>query len=549
MTKETFIENVKKHKVAVTVIFCVLLMILCTLSIFVAGSNICGDDLWFHCARINGVAEAIKGGQFPIKYYNSWGNGGGCFSPIFYGDFFLILPALFVLMGVPLGVSYYFFVYMLFFGLWLAMFFLAKKYLKHNIFSLICATVFSLSQYVFVDIFKRAAIGEVLGFIFLIVMLIGIFNMLHENYSKPWILSIAFVGLLFSHMTMLFVSAVILVIVVLFNSKTLLKSKKFWLNSLFAIGLFLIVGLYSLASFLEMYFADVYQVSNPWTVPSQNSQDLLEILGITTVYSMGIFSVLSFVLRLFIKKTDKNASDMKIVDKFLLVSAIVVLLVSKIFPWQLFDKLLAFLQFPWRLYTISSILLCLALAIELKHIANFNKKAVAVFVSCLAAFFFVYNNTVVPTFLPVRFETSVNTKLEWFPEKVNLEEIGKQKVRDEYGSVILHSRDEFSTSIRFESTKNSEYYVVPIIYYKGYSATVTKENGETVKLNVRQSEDGMIIVETNGKTGDVVVCYSGTTIQHVTFLISLVGSVVLAGGVIVVLILKKRKNKEKLIKK
>ena len=63
-------------------------------------------DTFFHLSRITGLADSIREGNlFPCIYPNK-NNGFGYASPLFYCDFFMIIPALFYLMGLSLAKSY-----------------------------------------------------------------------------------------------------------------------------------------------------------------------------------------------------------------------------------------------------------------------------------------------------------------------------------------------------------------------------------------------------------------------------------------------------------
>ena len=423
------------------------------------------------------------------------------------------------------------------------MYFLAKKYLKNKELSVLCATVFSLSQYIFSDVFRRSAIGESVAMIFFLIMFIAIYNMLHENYTKPWLYSIAFTGMVLSHMTTLIISAVVMVIVVLANSKKLFKDKSFWIKTGIAFGLFLITSLYSLASFVELYFHDTYEISDPWTFPSLNSHTILDMIGITSNYGVGVVCLLAFVLRFFIKKTDENKEELKQVDKFLIISAIVLAIVSSWFPWKYLDGLLSFLQFPWRLNTIASIMLSISLVILLKNLKNTNFKAFKIIGYLMMLFVFVYNNFALISFCSRSpYTTERSYALEWLPTNVDLFVLEKQQVLNDNGESVEYSRKQYVSDINFNCSSDSDYYIVPLIYYKGYKATLVKTNGETVELETTKDQTGLVHILTNGEEGEVLVCYAGTMIQSVTFIISLSSVVVIAIGTICYVIVKKRKQ-------
>ncbi|MBR1440140.1 MAG: hypothetical protein IJ589_02840, partial [Lachnospiraceae bacterium] len=64
-----------------------------------------GLDTAFHLARIQGIAEGLINGEFPVRINTYWLDGAGVAIPVFYGDFLLYVPALFYLCGFTLQQS------------------------------------------------------------------------------------------------------------------------------------------------------------------------------------------------------------------------------------------------------------------------------------------------------------------------------------------------------------------------------------------------------------------------------------------------------------
>ena len=434
--------------------------------------------------------------------------------------------------------------YVLYFGLWVTMFFFAKKFLKEDMSSILCATIFSTSHYMFYEIFGRAAIGEAVAIIFYLILLLGIYNMLHENYTKPWLFIIAFAGILFSHMTTLFFAGITLVLVVLFNCKKLFIDKKFWIKSSLVLMLFLIVGLYSIASFIEMYFADTYQISDPWIIPSNCSQYLINILGFTSANAIGpILPVLAIVLRIVISKCEDE--DMKLINKFLIISLVLTVITSKLFPWKLFDGILGGIQFPWRLNFIITILLSIVVTFEIRILAKNKIETVKILVVFLAFVVLLYNNLRFMKFYDGRelLDYSNRGVFEWYPVVTEIEDFEDRNIYDNSQNVVAYERTEHTTDLNFDADGNDDYYIVPIVCYKGYEATLVDENGKTSNLVIKRCDNGMIKIFTNKQKGKVYLHYAGTTIQNVTFWISFMGTLVLiVGGATYAIVKKKREH-------
>ena len=133
MTKKEKLFNwVVKHKFSIALTISIIIILLSTLTIFIRNGNIYADDIVFHTNRIIGIAEGLKGGQFPVKYYPNWYNGAGYFSPLFYGELFLYFPAILVLIGIPIKVSYYIFIFTILFAIYISFYFLVKKFTQNK---------------------------------------------------------------------------------------------------------------------------------------------------------------------------------------------------------------------------------------------------------------------------------------------------------------------------------------------------------------------------------------------------------------------------------
>ena len=61
-----------------------------------------GFDMEFHLGRIEGIAEGLRSGQFPVRVNPVELDGGGMPTGIFYPDIFLYIPAVLHLLGMPL---------------------------------------------------------------------------------------------------------------------------------------------------------------------------------------------------------------------------------------------------------------------------------------------------------------------------------------------------------------------------------------------------------------------------------------------------------------
>ena len=74
-----------------------------------------------------------------------------------------------------------------------------------------------------------------------------------------------------------------------------------------------------------------------------------------------------------------------------------------------------------------------------------------------------------------------------------------------------------SMNIKFNDNKKSNTLELPLLYYTGYLAKV---NGEYT--SVSKSINGLVLIDINQNSGEVIVNYKGTLVQHVTKIISII---------------------------
>lgn len=84
----------------------VLCAIVCSSIYFSASSYFSMDDALFHMARIEGIAEGMRAGIFPVWINGFILNGYGTPEGIMYPDTLLYIPALLRLAGMPVSAAY-----------------------------------------------------------------------------------------------------------------------------------------------------------------------------------------------------------------------------------------------------------------------------------------------------------------------------------------------------------------------------------------------------------------------------------------------------------
>ena len=178
-----------------------------------------GHDLRFHLSRINGIAYGIKLGSWfnPIHYNFLAGYGYG--TGLFYSNFFLYIPAILVALGMNLIEAYKIFLVIVTLLTSFIMYFTSCRIIKDKKISLIATCIYILMPYRTTDIVIRAAIGEILSFIFIPIIILGIYEIIYGDDKKWYIFSIGFAGLILSHILSTLIMAIICFFILIINFK------------------------------------------------------------------------------------------------------------------------------------------------------------------------------------------------------------------------------------------------------------------------------------------------------------------------------------------
>ncbi len=539
----------KNHSLICTLFLVLILSIMASFPTFLGDINevLHSDDGMYHIGRIMGIAEGLKGGQFPVKILPNTLNGYGYASPLFYPDVFLYIPAFLVLIGIPIKIVYILFsLAIVVIASWL-FWILAKKFSSNTLFLCLSTILFSVNQYFFVDIFYRSALGESLACVFYMVLFIGIYNMVKEDFSKPWIILIAMVGIALSHTISLAISAIFLIVIVLCNAKKLLTKKDFYKKIGIIIPVFICCIAYFYVPLLELMMDAKYQLSNPWTKPSLKTVNFKTYF--TQPFSLGVLILVAIVFRFFIKKTDENKQQLKWIDIGLIYTIIILFLSSFLFPWSWFDSIFGSIQFPWRLFTLTIASTPLIIMGVFSLLTNRFKyfsiiaTIVTVLLNPLPRFDLLYD-----TYDPITHDSVGAGEWVTIDESIQFENqiehyLTDNQVYNSNGNAIEYNRKPNTVTISFENNTADDYYLVPLIYYKGYTAKLIDRNGQQHQLTIHRGDYARIKIDNIDIEGTIVVEYEGTTIQTGSLIVS---SIAYLGCIIIptTLYLKKKKKEK-----
>lgn len=503
------------------------------------------DDMPFHLNRIMSLADNLKAGEIlPTVYGNSLA-GYGYANGLFYPDLFLYIPAIFVCMGLSLVQSYGLFIFLITIATSITTFISVKsimdinkrnEIIKGDMFtysekvSLLTTIVYLTFPYRLIDIYIRGALGEILVFIFIPVVIWGLYEIFHNEDGSWKILTIGMVGLLYSHLITLFLMAIIVFIFTLLNYKKI----KNVIGKLFKATMFsiLISSMFLLPMLEQILNNDFYfNIYKPLGEIYENSFNLFNI---TNQIFLVILNILIISVIVFIYIKIKN-EDNKIVLTSLLLGLYLCLITTNLFPWKLINEIFPIIgqvQFPWRLFMFVGGLFGIANAVKILDI--FEKMSfkipllITLFFSMIIAYFCI--NPIIQlndlsksyNYIP---RTEEVGKGEYFPSKFVIDYLYEKKitVKDINNKEIeyQYNKDVNKATLVFNSKYDNLDLELPIIYYKGYKASINDK-----ELKLYENDKGLVTINTDiFNEGTIHIEYEHSLIQIISYILTFISFV------------------------
>ena len=510
-----------------------------------------GDDYIYHLARIQSITDSIKNGVFPIKVNSTLANNFGYASGMFYPDLFLYVPSIFmVLFGISIIDAYKIFI-VIYLSFTFIIFYKSFFYLTNNKYSAIIGTTFlMLSKIVFMLLYQRFALGEFLGFTFILPAIVGMYDYFNNDFKSPQYLVIGFLGLLNCHLITGLIVLCFSILLFVLNIKVTIKDPKRFLKLLGCTILVILITAFFWAPMIEQLRVQKLKLSEPWTNIENDDYSLYDYLS-NEKYSIGLSVTLSlpFVIYGLVKgKLDKKGK------KFLLYFTILSVILVCSFIWEKFSTTLNIIQFRWRLLGIITSIYALTITMLFNNIciecSNEKIEIIIIIIISILMLLMISNYYFNEKINIDRLNNEIHTNFfslgggaEYLPIEVkdvlkiyqmnpNIAYAGKNEVM---GTKDLCLRYELSNK-----GINEKEITIPFIYYYGYVANLTTDSGEVHELDVSKSNDGFVKINIDdGAEGNIIVWYNGTKTQKISLLIS-VSTIFITIGVLIIKKIKKR---------
>lgn len=532
--------------------FGIFLLVLTLLTLFMmyVYNPICViTDPYFHHNRLLVLMEALQNGEFPFYLDYNAINGYGYFTKAFYSDVFLIPYAL---IGniTSLNFAYDFYIFSATILSGITMYWLIIKVFKSTFCASIVAVLYTFSAYRIYEIYYHTAVSEVITFIFIPIVFLGLYEIIKGNYKKWYILALGYSAIILTHTITSVLLFITLALFVIAYYKSFLKDKKRILY-LFLSGLAcLFLCAYYIYPMFEQMLSNVYYYQTKPFIDIKFTSSLLSSIfaGMTNNlpniglnnYTPKIGGLLTCLicLRFFIH--DKS-SYIKVVDFGVIIGLFYIIANTYFFPWTVFPfSKLGFIQFPWRLLKYSTFFFSIAGGFYLcKLLPSSRRKLFFV----LFLFIFILFTLKFDSYDYKKMICDVNNATitnqlvaqnayigggEYLPSSMPSKDYPFKR-----GSIIIdktnrdtitdYIKNKGSIEFRVNSFSPDQTFELPLTYYKGYQ--MAYDNDKLAKP-VKESGNGLVEIQAS-RSGNVRVWYAGTVIQKISPYISIISILLL----------------------
>lgn len=543
-----FMQTIKKYgKIEYLYVF-----LLFFVSIPLFAGFLDGNDTRFHLMRIEGITEGLRMGQFPVKIQPAWYDGYGYGCSVFYGDLFLYLPACLHLAGVSLQGAYQFYIFLVQAATITVSAYSFRRIFEKRFIALFGTTLYTLSIYRLKNVFARGAVGEYTAMVFLPLLAYALVLLLKKDSEKKelWkgtlLLAFGMTGILQSHLLSAEMVCIMLAFLCIVYLRRILKAKVFgaFVKAVCLAAALNLGFLVPFADYMVTGKFNVNAINGGWRV-EQNIQEcgagLSQLAGIfyradskVPTQEMGgiglglLAAVAVFMIFLFLlKKEEKNSFCWKLARISCVIAVLSVFMSTRYFPWEALRKsnvlvryIVINLQFPWRFCTVASIALTVLWCCLLQLMASawsvrgaLAAAGATATVSLITAGYFAGDTLRVGQSFQAVFAEGMDTMVESGEEYLPVNTVSRDFSEENLyvGEGITVSETE-RTGIRLKITcvnqsKQEQEMEVPLLYYKGYSAsgkdldgtkkklTVGSGNNQVVRIQIPAGFDGIITID------------------------------------------------------
>ncbi len=504
-----------------------------------------GHDLYYHMYRLDSLANELKTGNFNVRIYSTMFDGYGYASPMFYGDWLMVPAAILICMGMPVVTAYTVFILMCACLTAASMYFSAKYMFGSSRAGFVSAFAYVFSTYFFVDMFWRHAVGEMQSFIFLPIVMAGIYSIVIKDAKYWYLLGLGMCGMLISHLLTSVVTVVFLLLFCLVNLPKLVKKPKKLLYIAASVLLFFMASASFIFPMLEQMSSTMFvctdgtSATTYGTLAHRSMPDILSLfnpINNQMEYSpyipdgIGVAFLLPLVYRVMFAKDYKG----KPTYIFLALAALALFATSFMFPWDALQEICGIIQFPWRLMIFVSLFVALFVgSVAPKNDGSLYcgvliMLSMCAFTMSMAPKYSTYMKYAMNgTKVPYDYEYNIGVG-EYLPSGLNYRTLtslaqggDRYFVSHPIESVEISRTNNILTA-EFDGNYAQENWIdLPLVNYKGYAAYI-EHDGVKEKAEISYGNYNLVRVSlpSGAVSGKITVLYEGTAVQAVSYCIT-----------------------------
>ncbi|MCM1044661.1 MAG: hypothetical protein NC417_04040 [Candidatus Gastranaerophilales bacterium] len=500
-----------------------------------------GHDLVYHLLRIEGIAEGLATGNFPVKIYPVWAKDYGYAVGVLYGDLLLYFPAFLRLLDFSIQSAYKFYVAAVNLGTVLISYYTFRKIFDSRRIGVAGSLIYTLSYYRLIDLYTRSAAGEYSAMMFLPLVLLAFYQIFTATDKKNWwkrgiIVAFGLTGLIQTHILSCEVAAFVILLFCLILLPKVFRKYTFLALAEGAL-LTVAINFGFLVPFLEFYGSElvissanqndgplffqsnglfpvqlfsIFQnsVGGSWSTKSGLYHESTFGLGILFLIMIALFCYLAACHHGDCKKHPCYKGGVLCT----IIGSVLAYMSTCYFPWDaiaasgsVMKKLIGTLQFPWRVLEVATLLLTFTACFVLAMLPKLMDKAAAYVILSSSLILMAVNvgwyfyGMLYETELPYRIyntcelSTMALYSYEYLPEDMDPEEIERDLILwEKVQGVEDYNKRGTNIQCRVIEAQAGGYIDFPLIGYDHYICVCT-DTGE--QLPVGTGYNHMLRVE------------------------------------------------------
>ncbi|MDD4474555.1 MAG: hypothetical protein PHV95_02035 [Eubacteriales bacterium] len=519
-----------------------------------------GHDIYFHMERIESLADSIKAGDIFPRIYTTSLNDQGYASPMFYGDLFLRIPAMLVILGMSVPMAYKVFIMLIALATAIVAYFCFNAIIGNKTSAAVGTLLYALSSYLATDFFWRAAIGEAQVFIFIPLAFLGFHNILFGDKKKWYLLPLGLFFMLQCHLLSTVTFVVILAVYALFYFDTFIKEPKRLLYIFISAAVFFAISAYFIFPMLEQLNNGEFYASDGisavkwgtlerrampwWTIFSDFNNSGYYDFGVYIPNGVGLVIVPIWIYYFLYRKALKGTKALTT----LIFGTVITFLTTELFPWRFFQSFFGVMQFPWRLIVFAVFFLSLAASYIVAHADKKSVFTVSMVFVIVSGFSFLMTvsgkyesmmkRAVKNEVVNYKYTNNIGGATEYLPSGTSIQKIysfdKEIKTNNEYLSLSMDKKLTQGTfpgiytgemKVKFSDNNLTETYIdLPLVMYKGYSAVT--DDGKQLEVGYGYNNRVRVTIGDLNE-GSITVKYIGTPTQSISDVISIVSLIIL----------------------